>query len=158
MSVPAPPPPAVPMPPPSAPVPAPPAAVEAAPPPPVNGRMEEGEFMRAHGGPDAVIHVRVQTPAANTFTASSATTAWSHLGEEMTCTLRLGESIAALKAAVFATCKIPANKQKLTSAKDGDEASGGGTVLRDKDTLAACNIGDNDLVILRIKERGGKKK
>ena len=139
------------------PPPLPPQPQQTPPGPPPGGLVDEAEFMRAHGGPDAVVHVRVQLPQASTFTASAATAAWSHLGEVLTCTLRLGESVAALKAAVHAVCAIPPNKQKLTAGRTGEEAPGT-TVLRDKDSLAACNIADHDMVFLRIKERGGKKK
>lgn len=139
------------------PPPPPPAQPQMPPAPPPGGCVDEAEFMRAHGGPDAVVHVRVQLPQASTFAASAATAAWSHLGEVLTCTLRLGESVAALKAAVHAVCAIPPNKQKLTAVRAGEDAPGS-TVLRDKDSLAACNIADHDTVFLRIKERGGKKK
>ena len=75
----------------------------------------------------------------------------------MECVLKLSDGVGVLKAAVQSYSNIPPNKQKLTlQTRTNNDTTN--AVFRDKDTLAACGITDHSTVILRIKERGGKKK
>lgn len=74
---------------------------------------------------------------------------WRLVGQVLTFTMNLVESVATLKQRIFDECGIPIGKQKLQMD---------GLFLKDNNTLAFYNILNGSAIHLLPKERGGRKK
>lgn len=144
----------VPMPPPMAPPLAPPPEMPPPPPslPPLDDEppnkkskteeslIPEAEFLARNQGP---VTVRVQVPGAQDKPE------WKLQGQMLTLTLPLTDTVSVLKAKLHEELGMPPGKQKLQYE---------GMFVKDSNTLAYYNLGPNSVVVLQVKERGGRKK
>lgn len=75
---------------------------------------------------------------------------WKLQGQEIEMFAPLESTVSKLKNVMMKYTNLPANKQKLQMEKIG--------FLKDQMTLAFYNIGDGAVILLEVKERGGRKK
>lgn len=102
--------------------------------------IPEAEFLQRNRGP---VTVRVQVPGA----AEKAE--WKLNGQTLTLTLPLTDTISVLKAKLHEELGMPPGKQKLQYE---------GMFVKDSNSLAFYNLGQNATIVLQVKERGGRKK
>lgn len=106
----------------------------------VAGLMSGADWI-AKQGATAVVRIRVPVHAGKE---------WKLQGQEIEMSATLKSSVAKLKAAVAKYTKLPAKKQKLMI--------GGVGFLKDGLSLADYNVGDGTVVVLEVKERGGRRR
>lgn len=102
--------------------------------------IPEAEFLAKNKGP---VTVRVQVPGA----ADKAE--WKLKGQMVTLTLPLTDTVSVLKAKLHEELGMPPGKQKLQYE---------GMFVKDSNSLAFYNLGQNATIVLQVKERGGRKK
>lgn len=102
--------------------------------------IPEAEFLAKNKGP---VMVRVQVPGAQDKPE------WKLHGQTLTLTLPLTDTVSVLKAKLHEELGMPPGKQKLQYE---------GMFVKDSNTLAFYNLGQNAAIVLQVKERGGRKK
>lgn len=102
--------------------------------------IPEAEFLQKNKGP---VTVKVQVPGA----AEKAE--WKLNGQTLMVTLPLTDTISVLKAKLHEELGMPPGKQKLQYE---------GMFVKDSNSLAFYNLGQNATIVLQVKERGGRKK
>lgn len=106
----------------------------------VAGMMGGSEWIRKNGA-TSVVRIRVPVHGGRE---------WKLEGQEIEMSAKLKSSVGKLKAAVAKFTKLPAKKQKLMIEGVG--------FLKDGLSLADYNIADGTVVVLEVKERGGKRR
>ena len=74
---------------------------------------------------------------------------WKLNGQMFPVALPLSDTVSVIKAKIFDEVGMPAGKQKLQLD---------GMFLKDSNTLAYYNFNPSTIVLLQLKERGGRKK
>jgi len=74
---------------------------------------------------------------------------WKLMGQTLTFNMNLRDSITTLKSNLFDELALPPGKQKLQLEN---------MFLKDSNSLAFYNITANNMIVLQLKERGGRKK
>ena len=74
---------------------------------------------------------------------------WKLNGQMLSIALPLSDTVSVIKAKIFDEVGMPAGKQKLQLD---------GMFLKDSNTLAYYNFNPSTIVLLQLKERGGRKK
>lgn len=106
----------------------------------IAGLISGADWIAKQGG-TAVVRIRVPVHAGKE---------WKLQGQEIEMSATLKSSVAKLKAVVAKYTKLPAKKQKLMIEGVG--------FLKDGLSLADYNIGDGTVVLLEVKERGGRRR
>eukprot|EP00177_Eucheuma_denticulatum_P006712 GFKZ01012201.1.p1 GENE.GFKZ01012201.1~~GFKZ01012201.1.p1 ORF type:complete len:737 (-),score=107.94 GFKZ01012201.1:156-2366(-) len=106
----------------------------------VAGMMTGSEWIKQNGA-SSVVRIRVPVHGGKE---------WKLEGQEIEMSAKLKSTVGKLKAAVAKFTKLPAKKQKLMIEGVG--------FLKDGLTLADYNIADGTVVVLEVKERGGKRR
>jgi len=97
-------------------------------------------FLQQNGGP---IMIRVQCPNL------PEKTEWKLQGQMLTFSLPLTDEVSVIKAKIHESTGMPAGKQKLQLE---------GLFIKDSNSLAHYNMVNGALVVLQVKERGGRRK
>lgn len=101
--------------------------------------VPENEFASRFSSP---INIIVNIPMDDSST-------WELNGQSLTVAIPVTSSVKELKDSIGVLIGgMPPNKQQLKSP---------GGFLKDKDTLAALNIGDNVTLELSVRSRGGRR-
>lgn len=102
--------------------------------------VQEDEYIRYHPGP---VTFRVHCPQVQEKPE------WNLKGQILNITLPVEDQVSVIKAMIAAQIDMPIGKQKLQL----------GTIfLKDSNTLGFYNFGEESVVQLVVKERGGRKK
>lgn len=102
--------------------------------------IAEDEFLKRNPGP---IAFKVQTPNVPDKPE------WGLNGQMITLTLPATDMISVIKAKIHEVVGMPPGKQKLQYE---------GMFIKDSNTLAFYNVTNGGIVVLGLKERGGRKK
>lgn len=97
-------------------------------------------FLKQTIGP---VMFRVQCPSL------PEKTEWNLQGQILTFSLPLTDEVSVIKAKIHEATGMPAGKQKLQH---------GGLFIKDSNSLAHYNMRNNAVVVLQVKERGGRRK
>jgi hypothetical protein len=101
--------------------------------------IPEDVFARQNSSP---VNVTVNIP-------SDSASSWELRGQSLTVSINVSQTVKELKDCIGALIGgMPPNKQQLKSSSG---------FLKDKDTLAALNIGDGTVLELSVRSRGGKR-
>lgn len=103
--------------------------------------IPEDEFISLHDNAPVTFSVKVPE--------MSDKSEWKMHGQTLSFTLPLKDMVSVIKAKIHEQVGLPPGKQKLQF---------GNTFLKDSNTLAYFNIGPGSVLLLGIKERGGRKK
>lgn len=106
----------------------------------IAGLVSGAEWI-AKQGATAVVRIRVPVHAGKE---------WKLQGQEIEMSATLKSSVTKLKAVVAKYTKLPAKKQKLMIEGVG--------FLKDGLSLADYNVGDGTVMVLEVKERGGRRR
>jgi len=115
-------------------------------PPPAKRSRTEGDlipadaFNQQHPGP---VQFFVQCPTM------PEKTEWKLQGQRLQFKLPLTDEVSVIKALIHEETKMPAGKQKLQLD---------GLFIKDNNTLAFYNMMQGNIVVLQVKERGGRRR